>query len=116
MRRAFVYAVLSSVLLTVYGTEVCPLLDGLPRWRLLLTILAALGCMLAARPRLLSRYVDSVPPEQQVRRQLPIDLGSFAAVGVGLTIYNHTAYDFPVASGMKLLLGCTLLGIFYAPD
>ena len=116
MRRAFIYAVVSAILLTIYGSEVCPLLDGLPRWKLLLTILTALGLMLAARPLLLRRRVEPAPPEDRIRRQLHADFFSFVAVGVGLTAYNHLARDFPLGSGMKLLLGCTMLGIFYALD
>ena len=116
MTRAAVYTVLSIMLLTVYGTEVCPLLDGLPRWQLLLTILTALAGMLAARPLLLRRHVDKAPPAEQVRRQMRVDLGSLLAVGAGLTVYNHAVYHFPLASGLKLLLGCAMLGIFYTLD
>jgi adenylate cyclase len=118
MRRAAVYAVLSALLLTEYGTKVCPFLAGLPRATLLLCIGTALGLMLAVRPLLLDWLERRFPRpvEEQVRRQLHVDVGSFAAVGAALTLYNHVVYRFPLESGLKLFVGCALLGTFYGLD
>lgn len=116
MRRATLYVVGSIVLLTLYGTAVCPFLDSLPWWKLALTLGIPLLVALGLRPILLRTLAAVATVQVRVRRQVWIDLGSHVAVGLGLTVFNHLVYSFPLESGLKLLVGLLTLGIFYALD
>jgi sigma-B regulation protein RsbU (phosphoserine phosphatase) len=62
-------------------------------------------------------FVLPAPPPAQPQRQLALDFCLALAAGVLAMAYNHLAYDFPlVASGLKLVLGCTVAGFFIALD
>jgi hypothetical protein len=43
-----------------------------------------------------------------------IELATWIAGGIGITIWNAWVYEFPVESGLKVILGTTTLGIFSA--
>ena len=54
--------------------------------------------------------------EHQVKRQVILELTLFLVVSLGLTMYNSAVYDFPLESGLKIVLGCGALGFFAAMD
>jgi adenylate cyclase len=116
MLRAAAYTVLSTVLLTLYGTQVCPFLDSLPLWKLALTMGVALLVMLVTRPLWLRLWVFPSTVDQKVGKQARVDLGGFVLVGLGLTVFDLVVYEFPVQSGLKVMVGCVMLGVFYSLD
>jgi len=45
-------------------------------------------------------------------RYLQVDLSTWLGVGLAMTAWNTYQYDFPLASGLKVVLACAILGIF----
>ena len=116
MMRLTGYALVAVVLLTAYGTQVCPFLDSLPLWRLAANISGALALVLLARPLWMRRFVAQAPVEHRVRRQMTGDFLAFTGMGLALTFYDLVVHGFPVQSGMKLFVGVLLLGVFASLD
>ncbi|MCB0324119.1 MAG: adenylate/guanylate cyclase domain-containing protein [Bdellovibrionales bacterium] len=115
-RRAAIYYLFSIGMLSVYGGEVCPFLEGVGFLHVA-AILSSylLGCLIV-RHYVLKRFVVSVPPLDRAINQFFVELGIFLLWGLLVTIHNAVLYDFPVASGIKLCLGCLTLGFFLALD
>lgn len=116
MLRALVYYVASVGLLSLFGCEVCPYIESLGRFTLAGLFTLFFGIAFVARWPLEKKLVLSAPPLEQVRRQFLLDLGSFVAIGVALTLWDRIIYGFPVTSGMKALLGAATIGLFFATD
>lgn len=102
-------------LLTYYGVEVCPFLESIDVSELITVMAVGLGLVHLAKFGMCS----SLPPASctdvdRPWRFLLIELATWVTGGVVVTIYNSVAYDFPVGSGLKVVLGSTTLGIFSA--
>jgi len=109
---------LSVVLLTYYGIEVCPFLERLTPGELALVIGAAFVVAGACRFLILRRLDVSQLAEavdlQKPWQFLMVDLGAWVLAGLLVTGWNAYRYDFPLGSGLKVVLGCVTLGIFSA--
>jgi len=107
-------------LLTFYGGQVCPFLEklSLPELARILAVAFFLGVLI--RSVILHRLhqkEQANPQERDINRPwryLLVELGVWVAVGLLVTGWNVAMYDFPVVSGLKVVLGCTTLGIFTA--
>lgn len=106
---------LSSVLLGVYGTQVCPFIDTLSFNKLVLPIFVTFACLYAAR-KLLTSWLESIDIRSQVRAQFKVDIMLFVIGGVFLGAFNLFIHQFPLASGLKVILGMSVLGFFIASD
>lgn len=107
---------MATLLLTVYGTEVCPYIEALP-WSIIFGIFAV-SFFLAdlVRRFVLSPWVNRQRPIDQPAARFKTDLILFAGIAVGTTFYNFSVYSFPLGSGMKVLIGAMAIGIFVAID
>ncbi len=94
---AFGYAIL-----LYYGGSVCPYIDGLGIADFSRELAAIFGAGLLVRVAL----------GTTTRRSAWYDLAAFAAMAVGLTIYNRLNYHFPVGSGLKVAVGFLATGFF----
>ena len=65
---------------------------------------------------LLKLFVQSAPYLSRVKRQYFIELGLFVAAGWLVTLYDLLSYNFPLTSGLKVILGTLALGFFAATD
>lgn len=114
--RALLQALFAGTLFGVYGVKVCPFLEELEPWRLVLPIAVALAAALAVRRALFAPWVDAGPLHRRSLRCFVLDLGLYASCGVGLAAFNHLTYGFPGGSAFKVLFGFTLIGFFVASD
>ena len=120
-RTAITY-LLSIFLLGFYGIEVCPFLESLTVRQLMLILAVAFLIGFAGRTLLihrLRRQEVSTMGEDEVDLDRPwkyllTDLGTWVCIGLLVTAWNSLAYDFPVPSGLKVVLGCFTLGVFTA--
>lgn len=115
-KRALIHYILASLLLSVYGGQVCPFLDSLTFTNLFGMLLSVFLIAFGIRCLVFRNPVNEELPQGMVNRNFKIDFLLFVSVGVILTIYNSFHYDFPVASGIKLIVGCATLGLFVAID
>lgn len=107
----------AMLLLTLYGGQVCPLLETLTlaHWGTLLAL--AFATMFLLRSTLLTRLVDRVPFYDQPGRQFLLELALFAAFGLGLALFNSFVLGFTVLeSGFKVVIGFLTFGFFISLD
>ena len=114
--RAFGHYFFSIVILSIYGGEVCPFIASLDivRWLVLLIVVCGAGFFL--RPGLITIFVTRLPFEIQVKRQFILELTIFVMMALVISIFNMIIYNFPIASGLKVLLGFLTLGFFASVD
>ena len=114
--RAALHYLSATVILAVYGVQVCPFLETLTTGQLVLPILLALGVQFALRGPLRARLVDGAAFQNQTFMVFKIEYGLFLASGVFLTVFNTMMYGFPLTSGLKIIIGLATLGFFASID
>ena len=72
--------------------------------------------VLALRKPIEKRFVLPVAPTSQPKRQLLMDLALCLIAGILAMAYNRAAFGFPIASGIKLMIGCAVAGFFLSLD
>ena len=70
----------------------------------------------ALRKPLEGLFVLPAAQTSQPKRQLIVDLCLCLIAGLLATTYNIIAFGFPIASGVKLIIGCTVAGFFLSID
>jgi len=106
---------LSVVILTYYGIEVCPYIETLSPYELILVFGVAFAISGSGRALILHRWKTSTDlglPKPW--HYLLLDLSMWVFTGMLVTFWNAVHYDFPLESGLKVVLGCLTLGIFSA--
>lgn len=114
--RALVHYLVSAVLLSIYGGQVCSCIDALAIGYWSAQVVLAFALAFTTRWLLQGPVVIRSSLTQQVFRQFILDLGLFFATGWVLLLYNLLVWGLPWVSGMKVVLGCTTLGIFVSTD
>ena len=72
--------------------------------------------VLALRKPIENRFVLSAAKTSQPERQFLMDLGLCLTAGILAMAFNIAAFGFPIASGIKLMIGCAVAGFFLALD
>lgn len=114
--RARLHYLAAALILGVYGVQVCPFLETLSVVQLVTPILVVLAVQYRLRAPLCRGWVQRAPARDQGHRVMALELGLFVAGSVGLALYNAMVYDFPLESGLKVLVGMAALGFFAAVD
>jgi adenylate cyclase len=102
----------------VYGTEVCPFIETLAPGQLVSILAVALTLGFALRWWCIARLrlQEAARPGEvdlgRPWRYLQVDLCTWVAIGLLVTLWNTLNYDFPLASGLKVVLACATLGMF----
>lgn len=114
--RALIHYALAAGLLTFYGREVCSFLETLAPGELSVVVSLAFTAALGLRGALLRRVVLSAPLLDRARCQFALDFTLFLLAASVVGLYDALAYDFPIASGVKLMIGALTLGFFAGLD
>jgi HD-GYP domain-containing protein (c-di-GMP phosphodiesterase class II) len=114
--RAKLHYVAALIILPIYGIQVCPYIDSLKAWQIVIPMAVVLSVQYVMRGVLSQRMVANQPLEIRVARAFWLELALFACTAVTLTLYNTVIYDFPVSSGLKVMTGVMGLGFFAAVD
>ncbi|SJZ98260.1 HD domain-containing protein [Oceanospirillum multiglobuliferum] len=101
----------ASALFSLYGGQVCPLLESIAWWQLFIPIM-----LVYSLRSMLMKRINLLAYEQRIRAQFYVDLGLFLTAALGLVIVNLLLYSSPWHSNLKVLFGMSLLGIFVAVD
>jgi len=112
--HAALWYLAAVLLLTVYGIEVCPYLEGLGA----LSLAGTLGAIFAYTFVLRGGLYRLLPLAEQARswHHLKLELALWAASGVLVTVWNTFWFEFPPESGMKVLVGTLTIGLFASTD
>ncbi len=115
-RLAVAYYLTAIVTLSFYGTRVCPFVDSLNPLIVIATFGASFGFVLVLKLALEERIMPAGDPFSKSVSQFFIDAGLFALAGLIITVFNTLSFGFPVASGLKVMIGCVTFGIFAGLD
>ncbi|MDH4246695.1 MAG: HD domain-containing protein [Deltaproteobacteria bacterium] len=106
---------LALVVMIFYGGQVCPFLESLTVVQLVAPIAIALTLQFAfSRWVFHSWIIPREDPLHQPARRFHLEMGLFLLAGLGVGMFNFLAFQFPVESGLKVVLGFTVLGFFTA--
>jgi response regulator RpfG family c-di-GMP phosphodiesterase len=103
--------IIASFVFAIYGIQVCPLLENISPFQLILPTLIVLIIRLALVPML-----STIVNEKQVTSQFYLDLGLFFLAALLLNAINVALYDAPLESNLKVIVGMSVLGLFVALD
>lgn len=113
---AWTYTLLAIVIMSIYGVMVCPFIDSLPNTAIVAIVTIGFGCQAGIAAVLQSLYVEKQPCQARPRAQFKADLSSYLVTGFGLGLFNYFYFDFPLESGLKLVIGAAAIGFFAATD
>ncbi|OED35015.1 hypothetical protein AB833_31665 [Chromatiales bacterium (ex Bugula neritina AB1)] len=103
-------------LLALYGSSVCPFIDSLSRLQIVTPIAAFFALGLCLRYWCRQRFTGNNMTTTRPRHSLYIECGVLAFVGVCIAGYNYAALNFPLESGLKVLIGVMALAAFIGMD
>lgn len=103
--------VFAALIFTVYGIQVCPLLEDLNPLHLAAPVVIAWFF----RPLLFGPFIQG-QDDQQVSKQFKLDFGLFLAAALGLILVNTLLFNAPWESNGKVLIGLSILGLFISLD
>ena len=72
--------------------------------------------VLALRKPIEKRSVLTADQTSQAKRQFLMDLCLCLSAGILAMAFNWAAFGFPIASGIKLMIGCAVAGFFLSLD
>lgn len=104
------------LVMPIYGIQVCPFIERQNPIEVAVTIDALLLLMFLARRPLYATFVESTPLTAQSQRVFFLELLALGAVAITLSAYNIAVNDFPLASGLKILVGLLAMGFFSSAD
>jgi response regulator RpfG family c-di-GMP phosphodiesterase len=114
--RATLHYLAMMVVMPVYGIQVCPFLESQNPIEVIATIDGLLILTFFARSPLIARIVDPMPLVGQAWRVFVLELGLLFAAGLVLSVFNMVVHDFPLVSGLKVLVGIVAMGFFASAD
>ncbi len=106
----------SVFLITFYGVQVCPFLEQLNVPELVGEIAVAFALVFWVKSWVFGRAChlddDRTSTLEKPWVALRSELLAWLAVGIALGLWNEFRYDFPIESGLKLVMGAITVGIF----
>ena len=88
----------------------------LPPVKLGVIIFLTFLAILALRKPFENSFVLPAAVTSQPKRQFFMDLSLCLMVGILVNAYNMTSFEFPLSSGLPLMIGCTIAGFFLSLD
>ena len=114
--RVALHYLAAMIILPVYGIQVCPFIESLTPLQVVAPVVAVLCVQFMARRPLMAVLVTSGALKGRSTRAFRLELALFVLSAVVLSAYNKILYDFPLESGLKVLVGISALGFFAAVD
>ncbi len=113
--RSAGHHVLSSVVITIYGYNVCNFINGLELTVWAATLLPALFSQWLLRNAITGR-ISTLDPAMRPQLACLGELSAFIAGGSLIGVINTVVHGFPAASGLMAMLGFVTIGIFAGVD
>lgn len=113
---AILYFVVSLLVLTIYGSKVCPYIDSLEFFTVFRIFGVAFLVAIFLKILFENKVVERSKKLYRPTYQMYFDLVLYLVIGSCITIYNFFALDFPIGSGVKVMMGCMTVGAFASLD
>jgi response regulator RpfG family c-di-GMP phosphodiesterase len=104
------------VFIGFYGVQICPFIESLTVIQLATPLVIIIALQYFFRVTIVARMIEKTPYDVRVMRKFQLEWALFLISGVLLTASNSMFYDFPIASGLKMILGFATIGFFAAID
>lgn len=114
--RIKIHYLVAALILTIYGTQVCPFLETLAAWQLAMPIFIGLVIQYLIHLQICGWLHKNVPLKHRASRLFFTELTLFFTSGVLLMVFNLLYYGFPLESGIKLVVGLGFIGFYVAID
>ncbi len=114
--RLIIHYIITTIIIGLYGGQVCPFLDTLSIPQLLSPLVISLLVVWFVRRPLRVRIIDQAAYQKQTFLVFWFEFILMVLIGVVLMIFNHLVHEFPFESGIKLVLAITTIGFFLAID
>ncbi len=100
----------------IYGVQVCPFIESLSIMQLAIPIAVIITLQFFLHYLMMTKFIPSANYKDQIKIAFKIEWSLFILSGLFLTAYNTIVYDFPVPSGLKVMVAFVSLGFFVATD
>ncbi|CAA0125081.1 Cyclic di-GMP phosphodiesterase [BD1-7 clade bacterium] len=114
-QRTLLHYIGAVIILTIYGSRVCPFMDGLSVAALLFYLAVGYGAAFIAR-ELGYQTICRRRREDRLTCQLRLDVMLFLALALLFTVVQMGVFGFPIESAAKLSTGVLGLGFFITVD
>ncbi len=114
--RAQLHYLTTAIIMPVYGIQVCPYIESLSAAQVAVPIVAAMALQFMVRHHVRNAWILGATLEKQTVRAFLLEMALFTITGLALSLYNNILYDFPLVSGLKVIVGIFALGFFAAID
>lgn len=115
-RRLILHYLATLIFIGIYGVQVCPFIEGLSRIQLFMPLVVIVGVQYLLHLALQHAIICKSPLESQVKRTFQLEMSLYVISGFTLAASNSIVYEFPVESGLKMVLGFATLGLFTSID
>ena len=114
--RAQIHYLITLIVIGVYGVQVCPFIESLTVLQLAVPIALIVMSQYVIRSLLIIPIIEQADYKTLVKRAFKFEWLMFLFSAVLLTAYNTIVYEFPVGSGLKVMVGFLAVGFFVAID
>lgn len=114
--RTRLHYLISLLVIGIYGVQVCPFIDSLSVLELAIPIVLIVALQFTLRSLLIALLVEQENYKTQIQRSFKLEWSLFLLSGLLLTAFNAIIYDFPLSSGLKVLVGFLAVGFFVSID
>lgn len=104
------------IVMPFYGIQICPFIENQDPLEVIAIIDGLFLIAFFLRKPLRKYFVETQELTQQTLLVFTVELTIIIGAAVGLMIYNMVINDFPLSSGLKLLVGFSAIGFFVATD
>jgi len=103
-------------IIPIYGIQVCPFIAGLPALWVAIPIATLFVAQYVLGIPLWKHLVAQQALDKQARTAFMLEAALFFSTGILLTLFNTIVFNFPLMSGLKMIVGIVGLGFFAAID
>lgn len=114
--RAVIHYLIIMVVMPLYGIQVCPFVENQDPLEVIASINGLLLLAFFLREPLRKQFIETRELSQQSLLVFTVELATIVGAAVILMLYNMMVNDFPLSSGLKLLVGFSTIGFFVSTD
>ena len=115
-RRSTAHDVFAYLLISIYGSQVCPFVDTLTPGQIVAPLIGLFVVHWLAQQIVIPKILQNTVYEQQTTKRFQLEWFFYILAGLVITVFNTLAYQFPLSSGLKVFIGFLSIGFFVSLD